>query len=84
MNIWKLSTIAFAGLFAGTIALGSITSASAEPQPNMRNALDSLRVAANHLERASHDKGGHRAKALQLTREAIYQVQDGIKFDNRH
>jgi hypothetical protein len=50
----------------------------------MRAALDSLRDAQRALQAADHDKGGHRAKALQLTKAAIDEVQAGIRFDNRH
>jgi len=76
-NPWKLTTI----LFATTTILGV---AAAEPQPLMRDALSELREAANRLDKADHDKGGHREKALELTRAAIREVEDGIRFDNRH
>lgn len=76
-NPWKLTTI----FFATTTALGV---AFAEPQPLMRDALSELREAANRLEKADHDKGGHREKALELTRSAIREVEEGIHFDNRH
>ena len=74
---WKLTTL----LFATTTVLGV---AAAEPQPLMRDALSELREAANRLEHADRDKGGHREKALELTKAAIREVEDGIRFDNRH
>jgi len=46
--------------------------------------LTGLKGAATALENADHDKGGHRAKALELTRAAIGEVEAGIKFDNKH
>jgi hypothetical protein len=49
----------------------------------MHSALDHLRAARTALDAATADKGGHRAKALVLTNQAIDQVQAGIKFDNR-
>jgi hypothetical protein len=76
-NPWKLTTI----FFATTTVLGV---AFAEPQPLMRDALSELREAATRLEQADHDKGGHREKALELTRSAIREVEEGIRFDNRH
>ena len=76
-NPWKLTTI----FFACTTALGV---AFAEPQPLMRDALSELREAASRLERADRDKGGHREKALELTRSAIHEVEEGMRFDNRH
>ena len=80
-NPWKLTSFALAAtLAAGTL----VPDVTADPQPKMRAALDSLRSAERALEQATHDKGGHRAKALTLTREAMEEVQRGIKFDNKH
>jgi hypothetical protein len=50
----------------------------------MQQALQELRSAAASLEAATHDKGGHRTKALELTRAAIGQVEAGIRYDNKH
>lgn len=84
-NPWKLTSFALIGLLAAALGRGAIVNhASAEGQPRMREALDQLRGAAQSLEAADRDKGGHRAKALELTRAAINQVEAGMKFDNRH
>ncbi len=83
-NPWKLTSFALASLLAVSIGNNFIPSAGAEPQPKMREALESLRSAKVALEVADHDKGGHRVKALELTNSAIEQVQAGLKFDNRH
>lgn len=82
-NPWKLTSFALIALLAAAVGRDALNSASAEPQPRMHQALDELRAAAASLEAADHDKGGHRAKALQLTRAAIGQVEAGIRFDNR-
>lgn len=55
-----------------------------EPQPEMTAAMDHLQQAAQNLERASHDKGGHRAKALELVQQAMREVQAGIQYDDVH
>ena len=83
-NPWKLTSLALIGLLAVGVGRGAFTSASAGPQPKMREALEQLRAAATSLEAADRDKGGHRAKALELTRAAIGQVEAGIHYDNRH
>ncbi len=49
----------------------------------MKAALSSLQAAFNSLERATADKGGHRVKAMSLTRQAIDETQRGIAFDNK-
>ena len=69
-------------LAAGALAVGlgigfGLSQASAD-QPHMTNALSSLQAAASELQLATHDKGGHRAKALALTNRAITEVQAGI------
>ena len=55
-----------------------------QPQPHMQAALQHLRQAAEELQRADTDKGGHRAQALTLTQQAINHVQAGIQYDNAH
>ena len=73
---------AMAALVAGAMAIGMGVgfgvSQAQPPQPHMQNALASLQAAASELQLASHDKGGHRARALALTNDAITQVQAGM------
>jgi hypothetical protein len=84
-NPWKLTSFALIALLATALGRDAfVSSASAEAQPKMQEALGELKSAARSLEAASRDKGGHRAKALELTRAAIVQVESGIKFDNRN
>lgn len=65
--------------------LGGFTqSAFAEKQPKMEEALVHLRYALAALNGATHDKGGHRAKAVELTQKAIEEVNKGISFDEKH
>ena len=47
---------------------------SAADQLNMRAALDYLKSAQKNLQRATADKGGHRANALNLVAQAIAEV----------
>jgi hypothetical protein len=55
-----------------------------EDQPHMQEALRHLQAAAEELQRATHDKGGHREKALEATQQAIQHVNEGIRYDNTH
>lgn len=57
---------------------------AAADQPQMHSALASLKDAERHLEKATADKGGHRAKALELVRDAIREVKRGIAYDRRN
>ena len=75
-----------------TMALMSLASPSLyaqnqyarENQPHMQAALQHLRQAAEELQKADRDKGGHRVQALNLTQQAITHVQAGIQYDNTH
>jgi hypothetical protein len=47
-------------------------------QPNMRAALAHLREARAALQRAEHNKGGHRGRAVEIINRAIAEVEAGI------
>lgn len=92
INPWKASTIALT-LALGLVASGSfVTPASGHENGHehehghghMRAALEQLRSAKKSLEQGAHEFGGHRAKALELTKKAIDEVEDGIKFAEQH
>jgi len=53
-------------------------------EPHMAAALEHLRQAADELEKATPNKGGHREKALELTHQAMSQVEEGIKYYDQH
>lgn len=53
-------------------------------QPYMKAAFNDLKQARNFLNKATPDKGGHRAKAIELTANAITAVQQGIEWDRIH
>ncbi|MGZ4811089.1 MAG: hypothetical protein ACXVH7_07675 [Thermoanaerobaculia bacterium] len=67
-------------LIAGYVA-GCATGSG---QPHMNAALDELRAARHELEVAVTDKGGHRARAVQLIDDAISEVNAGIEFARTH
>lgn len=54
---------------------------AAEPHPEIREALASLRRAKEHMEHAAHDFGGHRVEAIEATNQAIKQLELCLKFD---
>jgi hypothetical protein len=70
--------------FVIALSLSVPAVAFAEPQPHMKAALESLKKAKEQLEKATADKGGHRAKAIELVTNAIEQTEKGINFDNKH
>jgi len=64
---------------AGAMGISACTGYALD-QPHMQNALNSLQAASGELQAAATDKGGHRARALNLVNEAIVQVQEGIAY----
>ncbi len=73
--------IALFGVLVGIALAFPARYFAAEKQPHMRAAAEHLRAAENELNQAEHDKRGHREKALQLTRQAIQEVEEGIQAD---
>jgi DNA-binding FadR family transcriptional regulator len=85
----KRTTAVFSAAFLSLVlSLSSAAFAAPAPtpeaQPEMTAALEHLREAKKALESASHDKGGHRVKAIAAVNEAIRHVQEGIQYDNAH
>ena len=78
---WKISTVALAVALGAVVSTGAIRSASAE-QANMESAVAKLQEAKGALERAADDKGGHRAKAISLTTQAIEEARQGVEHAN--
>jgi hypothetical protein len=80
LKLWKVSVVTIGamllvlGFFAGR--------ASAVPQPNMEAALGHLEQAKASLERAEHNKGGFRVKAVEHVNQAIAAVREGIAAGN--
>jgi hypothetical protein len=66
------------------ILLCSFTPLAFADQPFMRAARANLQQACGQLQAASHNKGGHRANAIEHINKAITLVNQGIAFDRRH
>jgi hypothetical protein len=81
-NPWKLVSLALAVALGATLLTGA-ADRTEEKQPHMRGALNHLNQALDQLQKATADKGGHRVKAIGLTRSAIAEVNAGIAADNR-
>jgi hypothetical protein len=86
MNVWKVvSLMAVVGSVAiAGIGIARAQAAACNNQPNMSAALSSLRKARGFLERAEHDKGGWRVKAIQSTDVAIRETERGCAFADTH
>ena len=56
----------------------------AQDQPNMVAARADLNIAKRELMVAEHNKGGHRAKAIEYINSAIVQINKGINYSRRN
>jgi hypothetical protein len=56
--------------------------------PRIVKAIEAMEDAIAYMEKAPHDFGGHKARAIADTRAAIVQLREAIKFrmhqDNKH
>jgi hypothetical protein len=52
--------------------------------PHMVAAMRDLERAEKQLEKAVHHFNGHRAKALELVKQAEKELQDGLKWAEAH
>jgi len=53
-------------------------------EPHMAAALMHLRQAEEDLEKATPNKGGYREKAMEMTKQAQAQVEQGIQYYDQH
>ena len=72
-----LTTCALLGMIF-LMSTGSI----AEPKhPQIREAMDALKNAREHLEHAAHDFGGHRVDAIHAIDDAMHQLEICMHYD---
>lgn len=58
-----------------------VAGAVQEPHPEINAAIRALEVARLHLQRAAHDFGGHRVKAIRAIDAALVQLKLALKYD---
>jgi hypothetical protein len=88
MSQSKLTRRGFAAAaVTGVAAVGLLgaTAKSADAyQGNMDRALSLLNEALGSLRESTANKGGHRARAMDLVRQAMDETQAGIAFADEH
>jgi hypothetical protein len=75
----RIKTGVTVSALAVTLAAGVFIGQALAAQPHMRAALDDLRAARSELAVASHNKGGHRVRAIGLVDQAIDEVKEGME-----
>ncbi len=86
---WLPITGLSAILLLSTVAIGfsqgpATPKRDPERHPHIRAAMRDLRQAANQLEHADHDFGGHRAKALELVKQASGELREALEWAKAH
>jgi hypothetical protein len=84
MNYWKpVALLSIAGLVASIGVHTADAAGVCHDQPNMAAAVQSLRAARASLEKAEHNKGGWRVKAIEATDIAIKETDRGCAFADK-
>lgn len=73
-----IRTAILSGGFAAVLGTGIFIGQAVAAQPHMQDALDALRTARSELNLATHNKGGHRVRALEYVNSAISEVERGM------
>jgi hypothetical protein len=60
---------------------GPVAGAAQEPHPEINGAIRALVAARLHLQRAAHDFGGHRVKAIRAIDAALVQLKLALQYD---
>jgi hypothetical protein len=88
MNVWKPLAIASMSAFVVSVGYQTAAAKSADPAPSsvqgdyrrMHAALDSLRVARDHLLNSEHNHGGWRERAIESTDRAIHETEAAVSW----
>lgn len=80
---WRVKAISYTDQ-AITRVQKAVWLANPDRDPNMVQALSELKNVEKTLLKATGDKGGHRAKALGLVRQAIQETQLGLEYDRKN
>lgn len=80
-RILSLAVLIFLVLGFAYPAVAPAVPPAAEPHPEIRAAMASLRHAKEHLEHAAHDFGGHRVEAIGAIDRAIEQLEVCLRYD---
>jgi hypothetical protein len=88
MNAWKPLAIVSTSALVLVVGYQAAQAKAPDPSPSgvagdyrrMHAALDSLRVARDHLMNSEHDHGGWRARAIESTDRAIHETEGAINW----
>jgi len=74
-------TLSLAATTQPTKPVRPVTGVAQEPHPQIMAAIRALEAARLHLQRAAHDFGGHRVKAIRAIDVALVQLKLALQYD---
>ena len=74
-------TLSLAATTQPTNPARPVTGVAQEPHPQIMAAIRALEAARLHLQRAAHDFGGHRVKAIRAIDVALVQLKLALQYD---
>jgi hypothetical protein len=88
MTVWKPLAIFSTSALVAVMGYQTASAKAVDPAPKsvegdyrrMHAALDSLRVARDHLLNAEHNHGGWRERAVEATDHAIHETENAINY----
>ena len=88
MNVWKPIAICTTAALVATVGWQTASAQSnignCHNQPNMLAAAKALYAARDSLNKAEHNKGGWRERALTATNNAIKETENGCAVADTH
>jgi hypothetical protein len=88
MNVWK--PLAIGSMSVLVLVLGHEVASAKQADTGsttvegdfrrLRNALDNLRIARDHLLNAEHNHGGWRDRAIEATDHAIHETENALNW----
>jgi hypothetical protein len=67
-------------LAVGVVGAQGPVAREAGEHPNIAKAIEALEVAIGDMQRAPHDFGGHKAKAIEASQRAIKQLKLALAY----
>jgi hypothetical protein len=88
MNVWKLVALSSTSALVLSVGYQAASASTADTHSSsvagdyrrMRNALENLRSAREHLLHAEHNHGGWRERALDNTDRAIHETEVAMSW----
>jgi hypothetical protein len=77
------TVVVLAAAMLFTLNMPARAGAPPEKHPEIRAAIKHLEMAKDNLQKAAHDFGGHRVKALEHTNQALEECHKALESDEK-